>query len=338
MAEHAHEPTAPPSGATWIRVCATTDIPAGAGRRVLVAERRLAVFRTAHGAVLAVDDRCPHRGGPLSEGLVSDHVVTCPLHGWRVDLVTGSAIAPDRGCVRRYPAMVRDGGVWVAADAGDPQPRSWADTNGVHPDSGRARLGPRRAVAADFTLHELDRPRPVLAVEPPADIRADELRLTIAAPGRAPVELGIADLRDRFQVVTAPAHITCLMFGFAIPVTWTGVRLADVLQALDLPPWSFATFYAWDTTATGEGSRYFEPLPRAYALDPRTLLAFGLDGEPLPREHGGPLRLAVPFLQGYKSVKWLTTIAVGDQDTVGYKRRGGFIVMPELAPLPEENP
>ena len=47
---------------------------------------------------------------------------------------------------------------------------------------------------------------------------------------------------------------------------------------------------------------------------------------------------AVPFLQGYKSVKWLTTVAVGDEDTVGYKRRGGFIVMPELAPLPEEKP
>ncbi|HTM19333.1 MAG TPA: molybdopterin-dependent oxidoreductase, partial [Kofleriaceae bacterium] len=119
---------------------------------------------------------------------------------------------------------------------------------------------------------------------------------------------------------------------------WTGVRLADLLGALDLPPWSFATFYAWDTAATGEGTRYFEPLPRAYALDPRTLLAFGLDGGPLPREHGGPLRLAVPFLQGYKSVKWLTRIALGDQDTVGYKRRGGFIERPELAPTEEEEP
>ena len=64
--------------------------------------------------VFALADRCPHKGGPLSQGIVSGDTVTCPLHGWNVQLDSGQACAPDVGCARRYPVQVRDGYVWLS--------------------------------------------------------------------------------------------------------------------------------------------------------------------------------------------------------------------------------
>jgi len=68
----------------------------------------IAVFRTADDRVFALDDRCPHRGGPLSQGIVFDGRVACPLHNWRVELADGTAVAPDEGCTASYPVK-RDG-------------------------------------------------------------------------------------------------------------------------------------------------------------------------------------------------------------------------------------
>ena len=143
-------------------------------------------------------------------------------------------------------------------------------------------------------------------------------------------EMIVRDLRARYATVEVPTHVTCLMFGFTRAVTWTGVRLADVLRGTGTLP--FVSFYAWETVATAEKERFFETLPLAYAIDPRTLLVFGMNGGPLPKEHGGPLRLVVPFLQGYKSVKWLTWIKLCGEDEVGYKKRHGFIEFPEFSP------
>src|SRR5690606_4640449 len=74
----------------------------------------IALFRPATDRVFALTDRCPHKGGPLSQGIVSGDSVTCPLHGWNIALDSGQACAPDVGCARRYPVRVVDGEVWLS--------------------------------------------------------------------------------------------------------------------------------------------------------------------------------------------------------------------------------
>lgn len=66
----------------------------------------IAVFRTARDEVFALEDRCPHKGGPLSQGLVFGTRVVCPLHGWTVELADGCAMAPDKGCAKRFAVEV----------------------------------------------------------------------------------------------------------------------------------------------------------------------------------------------------------------------------------------
>ena len=99
----------------WVRICAVDDIPL-LGARVLEREGgdNIALFRPAADRVFALADRCPHKGGPLSQGIVSGDTVTCPLHGWNIGLDSGQACAPDVGCARTYPVQVRDGEVWLS--------------------------------------------------------------------------------------------------------------------------------------------------------------------------------------------------------------------------------
>ena len=99
----------------WMTICRVDDIPRLGARRVArPVGCDVAVFRTASDAVFALLDRCPHKGGPLSQGIVSGDTVTCPLHGWNIQLDSGQACAPDVGCARRYPVQVRDGYVWLS--------------------------------------------------------------------------------------------------------------------------------------------------------------------------------------------------------------------------------
>jgi nitrite reductase (NADH) small subunit len=106
--------------ATWVAVCALDAIPRQCARVVATARGDVAVFRTLDDAVFALDDRCPHKGGPLSQGIVHGHAVTCPLHNWVIDLASGEAAAPDRGCVRRIPARVDgEGRVLLALGIGE---------------------------------------------------------------------------------------------------------------------------------------------------------------------------------------------------------------------------
>lgn len=88
--------------ARWVEVGRLDDIPRRGARRVLSAQgaAAIAVFRTGEDAVFALVDRCPHRGGPLSEGIVEGTAVACPLHGWVIDLESGHAEAPDEGCAQ----------------------------------------------------------------------------------------------------------------------------------------------------------------------------------------------------------------------------------------------
>ena len=95
----------------WVDVGALAEIPRQ-GARVVACERGdVALFRTVDDAVFALDDRCPHKGGKLSQGIVHGHNVTCPLHNWVIRLTDGQAQAPDEGCAHRISARVRDGRV-----------------------------------------------------------------------------------------------------------------------------------------------------------------------------------------------------------------------------------
>lgn len=99
----------------WIEIGALDDIPRQGARVVKTPFGCLAVFRTDDDDVFAIDDRCPHKGGPLSNGIVHGRSVTCPLHNWVISLETGVAQGADEGQVRTYDLRV-DGGR-VLADA-----------------------------------------------------------------------------------------------------------------------------------------------------------------------------------------------------------------------------
>jgi len=97
----------------WIEIAALEDIPRLGARVVRTDSVEIAVFRTAGDEVFALKDECPHRKGPLSQGIVHDNTVTCPLHNWKIDLASGEAKAPDVGCTRSYPVKVKDGRVYL---------------------------------------------------------------------------------------------------------------------------------------------------------------------------------------------------------------------------------
>src|SRR5512143_653231 len=97
----------------WIDILDVNDIPRLGARVVRHGTVRIAVFRTDGDEVFALEDRCPHKGGPLSQGIVHGRRVTCPMHNWNVELDSGCAVAPDRGCAREVPVRLEDGRVWV---------------------------------------------------------------------------------------------------------------------------------------------------------------------------------------------------------------------------------
>ena len=90
----------------WRDVGVLDDIPRLGARTVTSPRGDIAVFRTATDKVFALDDRCPHKAGRLSQGIVHGESVTCPLHGWVIALASGEAEAPDEGCVRRVPVRL----------------------------------------------------------------------------------------------------------------------------------------------------------------------------------------------------------------------------------------
>src|SRR3989344_118332 len=97
----------------WIEVGMLDDIPRQGARVVRRADGDIAVFRTLEDEVFALRDRCPHKGGPLSQGMVHGHKVTCPMHDWKSSLDTGLAVAPDAGCAARFPVRIEDGRVFL---------------------------------------------------------------------------------------------------------------------------------------------------------------------------------------------------------------------------------
>jgi nitrite reductase (NADH) small subunit len=102
----------------WIRVTTTDSIPRREGRAVSLAGRELAIFNLGE-RFLAVENRCPHLGGPLSDGIVSGSAVVCPLHAWKVRLDSGQVDRPGTAaaCVRTYPTRVDGNTVLVELPA-----------------------------------------------------------------------------------------------------------------------------------------------------------------------------------------------------------------------------
>lgn len=99
----------------WLEVCAMTDIPQLGARVVRHGGIDIAVFRNAEDEVFALEDRCPHKGGPLSQGIVYGKRVTCPLHGMNLELISGCAVPPDEGCAREFAVKIEAGRVWLDA-------------------------------------------------------------------------------------------------------------------------------------------------------------------------------------------------------------------------------
>lgn len=98
-----------------VPVCKLHDIPRLGARRFLRGDgTTIAIFRTADDKVFALRDACPHKGGPLSQGIVFGESVACPLHNWCIDLASGSAAAPDEGAVERFEVRVVEGTVELA--------------------------------------------------------------------------------------------------------------------------------------------------------------------------------------------------------------------------------
>jgi nitrite reductase (NADH) small subunit len=90
----------------WIEVGKMNDIPQLGSRVVRTSQGDIAIFRTAEDEVFALRDKCPHKGGPLSQGIVHGKRVACPLHDWKIHLDSGEAVAPDEGCAASYPVKL----------------------------------------------------------------------------------------------------------------------------------------------------------------------------------------------------------------------------------------
>jgi nitrite reductase (NADH) small subunit len=100
----------------WIEIGTIDAIPRRGARCVNSPVGKIAVFRTQDDQVYAMENRCPHKNGPLSEGIVHGASVTCPLHNWVFDLATGKATGADEGQVTTYPIQVRDRMIYLAPE------------------------------------------------------------------------------------------------------------------------------------------------------------------------------------------------------------------------------
>ena len=101
----------------WIFVIDAGSLPLREGRRVVYENHDLALFNLGN-EYLAVDNRCPHREGPLADGIVSGKAVFCPLHNWKISLESGCALSGGNGQVKTYPVKNLDGKIYVAFEAG----------------------------------------------------------------------------------------------------------------------------------------------------------------------------------------------------------------------------
>jgi len=103
----------------WTKIAQLDDIPRLGSRVLKTDTMNIALFRTADDRVFAIKDECPHKQGPLSQGIMHGTSVTCPLHNWKIDLASGAAMGPDEGCTNTYNVKVTDGAVFLALVASE---------------------------------------------------------------------------------------------------------------------------------------------------------------------------------------------------------------------------
>jgi nitrite reductase (NADH) small subunit len=101
----------------WVDVGAAADVPMRGSRTVTTETGDIAIFKAADGVIFALWDKCPHKGGPLSQGIVHGHSVTCPLHNWVIGLETGEVQGPDKGCARKVTVRLQEGRIMLPANA-----------------------------------------------------------------------------------------------------------------------------------------------------------------------------------------------------------------------------
>jgi len=101
----------PEMSGKWHSVCQIEEIPPLGGRTVRTGQVEIAVFRLSDGRIKAVHNSCPHKQGPLADGIVSGDTVICPMHARKISLESGEVLPPDSGCVKTYSAKVEDGQV-----------------------------------------------------------------------------------------------------------------------------------------------------------------------------------------------------------------------------------
>ncbi|MEO9337561.1 nitrite reductase small subunit NirD [Mesorhizobium sp. SB112] len=101
----------------WTAIGSINDIPLRGARCVNTPHGKIGVFRTSDDRVFAIENRCPHKGGPLTEGIVHGTAVTCPLHNWVFSLETGLALGTDEGSVKTIPVRVEHGMVALGLEA-----------------------------------------------------------------------------------------------------------------------------------------------------------------------------------------------------------------------------
>lgn len=101
----------------WIEVGSIDDIPKLGARVINTKEGNIAVFRNAKDEIFALKDQCPHKGGPLSQGIVHGRSVTCPLHNWVLGLEDGQAQGPDEGCATTYSVKLHDNVIFISLQA-----------------------------------------------------------------------------------------------------------------------------------------------------------------------------------------------------------------------------
>ena len=108
----------------WIEIGTLTDIPQMGARVVTSPQGNIAIFRTAKDEVFALKDECPHKKGPLSQGIVHGNRVACPLHDWKIQLETGIAVAPDEGCAASFPIKMEGNTIFLSLVANEGCPNT----------------------------------------------------------------------------------------------------------------------------------------------------------------------------------------------------------------------
>lgn len=97
----------------WKKIGSVDDIPVLGSRVIKSSQGDIAVFRNSENQVFALKDECPHKKGPLSQGIVHGNKITCPLHNWVIDMESGEAQGPDEGCTNHYATKIDSGEVFI---------------------------------------------------------------------------------------------------------------------------------------------------------------------------------------------------------------------------------